>query len=473
MKITVANKKLSAKPQGDQEKRDYFNGLVLSTKEIEIGQLKEIVSDGITISYVYRDQEFSRRSGYMKDNYVGTQFIVVDIDKCDKSPDDFVLSIKYRPTVFHTTFSNLTESKDNKYCFHLIYIFNEMIFGEDNYTRVFSELTSDYFGYVDKQAKDPHRMFFTSNSDLEGFEYVFTDVFYDLNEFKSLNNVTFDSKSVSTYKLYTPYNLSVEVKNESGAERGGFMTDFNTMKRSEFIEKYSGQYPMLTSTPVEFNENGYADVSGREYYELESMFRFDPVEKKMVHEKVKNGKRTSTMYARACKLAKIIPDVTLEWLIAAVTRDVYENYDNSDRELTNKKIYSICKEVYENRDSIKVKQSDKKMRIDTGYWAKKDCTPIKAVGICRRLNNEEKIMSIYDFSMSIEDNLKVLEETGVKTTKRYVKSLLEKNGCEVMTEKDIIREKVFELDNEGKTTREIAAELGISQPTVSRILKNR
>ena len=126
MKITVANKKLSAKPQGDQEKRDYFNGLVLSTKEIEIGQLKEIVSDGITISYVYRDQEFSRRSGYMKDNYVGTQFIVVDIDNCDKSPDDFVSSIKYRPTVFHTTFSNLTEAKDNKYCFHLIYIFNDI-----------------------------------------------------------------------------------------------------------------------------------------------------------------------------------------------------------------------------------------------------------------------------------------------------------------------------------------------------------
>lgn len=469
MKITVANKKLDVKPSGDEEKKAYFSGLVLKQRDIDIEEMEEIVSEGVTVSYIYKDEEFTRKAGYMKRNYVGTQFIAVDIDRCGIPASEFVKGIEHMPTIFHTTFSNMTEEKGFKHCFHLIYVFDEMIYGEEDYAKVFDILTADYSAFVDRQAKDPHRMFFTSSGGLPGFEYGFTGVIYKAGDFiRTAENGIGKDQDKDQGK---DQDAEKSFMTDPDAEKS-FMTDFNTLRRSDFIEKYGEKYPLITSTPVDFNGDGYADVSGTEYYELESMFRFDPATGKAVHSKVRNGKRTSALYARACKLVKIIPDVTLEWLITAVTKDVYENYDNSDKELNNSKIYSVCKEVFKNRDIVNAKKSGKKIRIDTGFWAKNDCTPIKAVGVVRKLINTGKILELYDFGKPIEENLRELEAAGVKTTKRRLKAVIEENGCEILTEKEMIRKKVIELGKKGMTTREIEVETGISRTTVSRILKD-
>lgn len=463
MKITIANKRLADKPLTKKDKGLYFGNLSFSTKEFDIDEFKDLVSNGFTVTYVYKDNEFRREDNYMKNNYVGTQFIIVDIDECEINPKEFVDDIKHKPTFFHTTFGNLTERKGLKYCFHLIYVLDQFIYGEKRYKEVFDYLVSDYGGFVDKAATDPHRCFFTSNCDLPYFQYGYTGIVYNVSE-------------IPEEEQEEPETAESEEETVNGSPdcpecSDIFLNDIKHMRRSDFLDKYGEMYPLVTSTPVEFNDNGYADLDGIEYYELQSLFRYDKESGKMTHRRVQIGKRTVTLYKRACVILKILPGMTFEWFVTAVTRDVYDNFDNSDKEMSTVKILGICKGLWSARDNVKVKQSGKKIRVDTGFWAKNGLTVQQAVGTCRKMNNEERVLSLYDVSDSLENNLENIAKSGVKTTKRYVKELLKKNGIEILTEKDLVRKKAIELRQQGLTVREIAEKTGISFATVSRILK--
>ena len=52
--------------------------------------------------------------GDREKNYIGTDFIIIDIDSIDLTMDEVIDRASYKPTIIHTTFSNLTEKKNNK-----------------------------------------------------------------------------------------------------------------------------------------------------------------------------------------------------------------------------------------------------------------------------------------------------------------------------------------------------------------------
>lgn len=176
--LTIANKRLKQKPIEDDEKGKYFYNLSFDTKEVNLNELKVLVSNGFTLSYLFKDKAFVRKPKYMSNNYLGTQFVCVDVDKCDISPKDFFERIKYKPTILHTSFLNKTKEKENKWCYHLLYCFDGIIYGEKNFTKAFDTLTSDYTEFVDSDAKDCHRCFFTSNSTLPNYEIITTNLIY-------------------------------------------------------------------------------------------------------------------------------------------------------------------------------------------------------------------------------------------------------------------------------------------------------
>lgn len=82
MKISISNKQLDAKP-GKQEMGKYFNGLTFKTYNFNPNDFKSIIDKGFTITYLFKDNEFDRSNHYMSFNYIGTQFICVDIDGCN------------------------------------------------------------------------------------------------------------------------------------------------------------------------------------------------------------------------------------------------------------------------------------------------------------------------------------------------------------------------------------------------------
>jgi hypothetical protein len=115
MKISIANKKLLSKPQSNIEKAKYFKDITFKSGNISKDTFLKVIETGCTITYLYKDSEFNRNNSYMKNHYLGTQFICVDIDSCDINPIEFVEGLKYKPTLLHTTFGNLTPQKQNKW----------------------------------------------------------------------------------------------------------------------------------------------------------------------------------------------------------------------------------------------------------------------------------------------------------------------------------------------------------------------
>ena len=89
MKLSVGNKQLQSKPSTQQEKSQYFKGLKFKTEDFDKDKIKEIIENGFTITYLYKDDEFGRTNHYMSKHYLGTQFICVDIDRCDMPPEEF------------------------------------------------------------------------------------------------------------------------------------------------------------------------------------------------------------------------------------------------------------------------------------------------------------------------------------------------------------------------------------------------
>ena len=452
MRISISERPLLAKPQTRDEKQKYFLGLRFKTGKFPISEFKKIIEGGYTLSYLFKDNDFMREEDYMKSNYRGTQFIVVDIDRSPIPPSEFVEKIKYAPTIWHTTFSNLTEAKDNLYCFHLIYCFEDIIEGESSFSKVFDEITSDYYDAVDSQAKDAHRVIYTSNSSLPNYEANYDGKVYNVSDF--LDN-TFDcidgffsdntvAKNDSIKNKNTSsLNLLVGDKNATGLElESSFLNDLYGMPRGAFVEAYKNQYEYRESTQVANTDCGYVYLRGTEYYELPKRYWYDKSEQKMLQIKVPIGERTNCLVYDCCCISKINGEITKEWLVYSLITDVYKNYDNSDKELTNEKILNICEYVWNNKDTIVIPPKNRWFKINMGYFAKQNLTKNQIIGKVKKLVKDSEIGEYIDLSESFEQNMKTLREAGFPVKKQRLKEFCSRHNIVLRTDKEIRNEAV-------------------------------
>lgn len=490
MKISISNKVLKEKPNTQKEKSDYFKNLKFKTENLSNETIKEIVDNGYTITYLYRDNEFDRGNHYMSKSYKGTQFICVDIDKSEISPTEFIEHVKYKPSVIHTTFSNLTEKKDNKYCFHLIYFFDQIIYGENNFKKVFKLLTEDYIEHVDKQAMDCHRVMFTSNSSLKDYEYYDYDITYKVDEFIEHEDNEWDKIS-STYKsniFQTIYKESKDLSQETYTTDNSFIldnqfaNDMFTMSRSEFIHYYSSTYPYITETYIDSNryENGYVDLRNENYYVVPTaQYRWDTERQKPYIPKIQEGNRNTMLWYDALCFMKIIPNITKEHLVYLLTTEAYRNFDNSDKQLDNMFIINKCKEVWNSIDNINVSPAKKSFKIDKNYWIERGMDNwLSITNYIRQQMKCEDFGNLYDYSLTIEQNLAEFINHGVKTTFNTLQKWLDQNSIPYTTDKQIRNEhviKFYEEDN-SRSSREIERlckqnNIDVNYRTIQRILK--
>lgn len=463
MKLTIANKKLLSKPVTNLDKAKYFKNIKFKTGNFKIDTFKKVISNGYTLTYLFKDEEFERDNHYMSNNYYGTQFICVDIDSCEINPIEFVESIKFKPTLLHTTFSNLTPQKGSKWCFHLFYVFDEVIIGENNFDLVFQKITDDYSDYVDKCAKDCHRCIFTSNPTLPN--YIFKDygIIYSVNDFlpktqseefddiDTFFNENSNGKKIQSANILTTINniqgndnnFPKEKKNEIKSNDWNldkdFWEDLNTMQRGTFLNKYLEIYPIINRT-LPTNEqivylNGiiYENWKGYNYYEVPSKYRYIKSSGKRQVVKVQNGNRTKSLMFDCLCFIKCNPNITKEWLVTMLVNEVYRYYDNSDKEFNNYKILGIAKYGWNMKDSINIEPLKKSFKIQVSTEMSKN----KAVGLINKLNKDEEIGNLIDLSISLEENIKVFKENGVKITKQRLVQFCNDYQIEILSDKQL------------------------------------
>lgn len=455
IKISVSNKRLDKKPPKWLYGK-YFDGLRFETNDYDRIQLKDLIDNGYSLTYVFKDNEFERKDSYMTNFYVGTQFIVVDIDKCDIPPSEFILKIKHKPSIYHTSFGNLTKEKDYKYCYHLIYVFDKIIYGKENYKKMYYTLAEDYWDFTDKQARDCLRVFFSTSSVIPNYEYKDFNITYRVNDFLSEDdnkeNKENKEKWVKTCSSYISQNSfnnkQGDTKNYPTEKKTGknrfeleerFFLDLN-MKRRDFIEKYECIYPYVNTTQIDPSrfQGGYVDLRNEDYYIIPSSRWYYDKETQKVHvPKVQIGRRTNKLLVDALMFIKIVPNITKEYLVFLLIKEVYTHFDNSDGQFTNDYIIDIAKSAWKKSGDIRLEPTKKSFKVDTGYWKELGYDNwLKVANVVRQQIRSDDIGSLYDLEQSLEDNHILLKENGVKICKRGLLKWLKKNDIPYFTNKD-------------------------------------
>ena len=439
MQVTISNLTIQNKPSREAMGK-FLCGLQFSTRNLPLNKVRQAIEEGYTFTYLYKDTDFSYKGYDKTKNFRGTNYIIVDIDKCDLSPEEFVQGITHKPTIWHTTFSNLSERKGGKYCFHLIYCLTTTVYGEQNFRQLFDTFTADYADQVDEQARDCHRIVFTSNKSLPNFVYGCSGIVYDPTLF------IHDIEDVEAEEVVTPVpttNTTVREKNTFNLNED-FFTDLMTLGRKEFLRAYMPIYAPHRSTPitedlVRVAPNGvkYADLRGIDYYEVSSKYRFDPDKGKGQVVKVAIGERQRQLFFDIGLFMEVNPDITKEGLVTAIVHEVWEYYDNSDKELTNARIIQRCAGLWDKRPTMK--PTERKFKI----LETEDMTKRKACGVVKKLFKDEQIGELLDLSATLEDNLKV-----IPTSKKRLLQFCEEYGLELMTDKERRNERVKEIAQE-------------------------
>lgn len=488
MKVTVSDKTLRVKPQKWEigkylGKEGMPNRIKFMTSELHIEDFENIISRGHTLAYLYIDDDVM---GNRKKNYIGTDFIIIDIDATDLTIDEVLGKASYKPTIIHTTLSNLTKNKNFKYCYHLIYCMTDTLCGEENFNYAFSHFCSGIEDLIDKNAKDCHRIIFTSNSALPNYQYRFLGNTYSapnivdaLNEESITSDLSFSSKDELSVKkinsssiFNTTYNMKVEERkltdyNVSFELSKDFISNLNRMDRSKFLRYYNSIYDYITFTqPTVTNITAegivYADYRGIDYYELPSLWRTNEYGERE-RKKIEIGGRTKQLYIETNLFLLIKPDITKEHLVYEVVRDVYENYNNADGQFNNHYILSLVESVWKSREDFAghpIPKSFKIIKYADGI-SKQSC-----VGIVRRMMKDESIGSVIDINLSVEENLAELKKMGVKIKKNRLMQFIKGNHLEayIKTDKQIKEEQV---------TRIVKSNINASLRTLAKMCKEQ
>ena len=449
MYITIADKGLVSKP-GRTDAGRYFANTTFTTYNIDIEDLEQYIGNGYTITYLYRDNQFKRKKGYAKNNYIGTQLICVDVDECDTDPDTFVSNIKYKPTIYHTTFSNLTEAKHHKYCFHLLYCFEDIVWGECEFNQVFNEICKDYQDYVDTKARDCHRCIYTSNSSLKNFIYHCTNITYHISDFIegrnddtscSYNCLRFDSFDITPPSPDLIRKAKNRQRDMSFNLDDSFRKDLYTLSRKDFIEEYSNRYPYNIETFVDgrMYEDGYADLRDIDFFRVpSSKYWWNSEKRKPEIPKVKIGHRDERLWLDALCFIMTTPNITMENLVYCLVRIVWERYDNSDKQLTNRYIIQKAEQAFRSIGCNEVKPMKKSFKIDKDFWISQGENDwLNITRKIRKTIKDKDFSRMYDKTLTLEKNLDVFHSNGFKTKKCTLIKWLEENHYEYTTEKEL------------------------------------
>lgn len=394
------------------------------------------IEDGYSFCYCFNDngRVFGQRDKRM-DNFHHTNFIVFDIDHCAANIHEYLNKLPLKPTLAYTT----TNDSKLDHRFRLIYFLDFTIMkSESFYKKVYYKLASHleiYSGFrmEDNCMKSPSQQFLGNPK--KEITTVYNNILYELEDINKLSmNERYEKEmkgvkdTANESKIEdVELNISDEMKN-----------DLNEMKDSEFIAKWSNKYIYLMETPVTYDEDGIARLWNKEYYQIKN--KFSKVEGRTIP--FKHGeKRRVVLLNMISTMLKINPRITDENLVFNVVVERYHFFDNVDGKLNNAWILNAIKNariddmngrnpiVPENR-TFKIQKSHFIDLINKWNNEGKNGMMVLTNKIRKKINTE-RVGALYDFNLSVKENLKWLAEQGIVVSQAKLYRLKKDNFKEV------------------------------------------
>lgn len=394
------------------------------------------IEDGYSFCYCFNDngRVFGQRDKTI-DNFHHTNFIVFDIDHCGANIHEYLNRLPYKPTLAYTT----TNDSKLDHRFRLIYFLDFTIMKSVSfYKMVYYKLASHleiYSGFImsDNCMKSPSQQFLGNPK--KEITTVYNNILYELEdinklsfneryekEMKGVKDIANDSK-IEDIEL----NISDEMKD-----------DLNNMKDSEFLSKWKDRYFYQMETPVTYDEDGIARLWDKDFYQIKN--KFSKVDGHTLQ--FKHGeKRRVILFNMISTMLKINPKISDENLLFNTIVERYYFFDNVDGKLNNAWLLNAIKNarindmngrnpiVPENR-TFKIQKSHFIDLIQKWNGEGKNGMMVLTNKIRRKIN-VERVGALYDFNLSVKDNLKWLAEQGIVVSQAKLYRLKKDNFKEV------------------------------------------
>lgn len=351
--------------------------------------------------YLFRASGGFGQKGKRKSLYVGTQAIFLDIDYTDVPMQQCIDSLKYKPTFAYTSFSF---PEKNRY--RLVFCFSEPIFGESNFTIIYKAITR-VCGFSD-----------------EVDELVCNQQYYGTSS---------DAETYISNCIYTPSDFDVETIAVGNSEYA-LMSDFATMPIDRFLSlNHTVMYPVhkqAEATAMIDTGKGYY-IYPEHYWEVPRLFewRIDSTtgKKYSVVKKVPIGERKKTLFARGLIFKQNKPDITYAEMLFCLSYEVYHFFSNTDNKIDKKVIEDTAKGVLNSTVFSITESKHGKFKIDKEYWANQGVSIVEARRYVTRTVNLDEFSKMYDFNMSMSDNLNHFKAEGYNVSRasayRYLDEL--------------------------------------------------
>lgn len=394
------------------------------------------IEDGYSFCYCFNDngRVFGQRDKTI-DNFHHTNFIVFDIDNCGANIHEYLNRLPYKPTLAYTT----TNDSKLDHRFRLIYFLDFTIMKSVSfYKMVYYKLASHleiYSGFImsDNCMKSPSQQFLGNPK--KEITTVYNNILYELEdinklsfneryekEMKGVKDIANDSK-IEDIEL----NISDEMKD-----------DLNNMKDSEFLSKWKDRYFYQMETPVTYDEDGIARLWDKDFYQIKN--KFSKVDGHTLQ--FKHGeKRRVILFNMISTMLKINPKITDENLLFNTIVERYYFFDNVDGKLNNAWLLNAIKNARINdmngrNPSVPEKRTFKIQKshfIDLiNKWNEEGKNGMMVLtNKIRKKINIERVGALYDFNLSVKDNLKWLAEQGIVVSQAKLYRLKKDNFKEV------------------------------------------
>ena len=402
--------------------------MCFSTNEISIDEFIDLATDGYAFcnlfnledrkyliktssrfgykSLVYPFYKRGVNKGYMKLNfkrqefYKGQQCIFVDIDETEyNSIDEYVSTLPNKPTFCYNTFSNkVNKAGSTSIRFRMVYCFDrilnkiefksianslkneiELATGEPMYDICWTNECQYFNGGNDKNGVYVSYLVYEADKWLEGIE-----IWEDKNEaLKSKKNESIVSRKMINDLKHLSLNQ--------------FLYKY---RYTEYIENNKANYD------VDYRYWNYTDDDYIQlYYNVNTI--------------TDGHKRRKKLFYRGLQRRKINPLASADVICVNYVRDLYKFIDNSDGVIDIDTIIESVNRIMRTNtgiiDSIKSDSNNRPQYVINSKF------PInvkrKMAAMARGDVTIEKVGELYDTSISLMENLKIMNEIGMKISR--------------------------------------------------------
>ena len=394
------------------------------------------IEDGYSFCYCFNDngRVFGQRDKRI-DNFHHTNFIVFDIDHCGANIHEYLNRLPYKPTLAYTT----TNDSKLDHRFRLIYFLDFTIMKSVSfYKMVYYKLASHleiYSGFImsDNCMKSPSQQFLGNPK--KEITTVYNNILYELED---INKLSFNERYEKEMKgvKYTTNDSNVEDIELNISDE--MRRDLNNLNDSEFIKKWSEKYFYQMETPVTYDDDGIARLWDKEYYQIKN--KFSKVDGHTVQ--FKHGDSTRIVLLNMIStMLKINPKISDENLLFNSIVERHHFFDNADGKLNNGWVLNAIKNaiIDDMKGRNPIQPEPRTFKIQKSHfidlinkWNDEGKNGMMVLtNKIRKKINIERVGALYDFNLSVKENLKWLAEQGIVVSQAKLYRLKKDNFKEV------------------------------------------